>query len=204
MNKETVFQAVVIGSSAGGISALTAVLNPLPCEFPLPIIIVQHLHPLSDNYLAHILDSRCALTVKQADEKESIQAGLIYIAPPNYHLLVEEDFTFSLSLEAPVNFSRPSVDVLFESATYAYRNKLIGIILTGANSDGSIGIKKIKEVGGYIIVQDPATAEADAMPKAAINSTKVDIVLPVDEIGTYLLKLVNRSHRKQRNLPFKL
>lgn len=188
------FEAVVIGSSAGGIQALTKVLTALPGEFPLPIIVVQHVHPHSDNYLAQILDAKCSLTVKQADEKEIITAGHVYIAPPNYHLLIEDDHSFSLSLEGPVNFSRPAIDVLFESAIDAYRNKLIGIILTGANQDGSQGIRKIKQKGGYTIVQDPATAEADAMPKAAIATTTIDKVLPLAQIGSYLLQLVNQAH----------
>jgi len=192
------FEAVVIGSSAGGIKALSMVLAALPREFPLPIIIVQHLHPHSDSYLAHILGSKCELNVKQADEKETINKGVVYLAPPNYHLLIEEDRSFSLSIDKPVTYARPSVDVLFETAIYAYQDKLIAIILTGANNDGSQGVKKIKQIGGYIIVQDPATAEADAMPKAAIAATKVDNILPIEQIGPYLLHLVNRSIRLYR------
>jgi two-component system chemotaxis response regulator CheB len=191
------FEAVVIGSSAGGIKALSTVLSALPSEFPLPIIIVQHLHPNSDSYLARILAAKSGLTVKQADEKEQIQPGVCYLAPPNYHLLIEEDRTFSLSVEGPVNFARPAVDVLFESAIYAYRGKLIGIILTGANHDGSQGVKKIKRAGGYVIVQDPDKAEAEAMPRAAIAAAHVDKILPLDQIGPYLLQLVNRSNSKR-------
>jgi two-component system chemotaxis response regulator CheB len=188
--KQQQFAAVVIGSSAGGIKALSTVLESLPQSFPLPIIIVQHLHPNSNGYLVHILSAKCALTVKQAEEKEQIQGGVVYLAPPNYHLLLEEDRTFSLSLEERVNFSRPSIDVLFESAVYAYRHQLIGIILTGANSDGSLGLKKIKQIGGYAIVQDPDTAEAEAMPRSAIKVTSVDKILPLEEIGDFLLHLV--------------
>ncbi len=194
------FEAIVIGASAGGLKALTSVLGALPSEFPLPIIIVQHLHPHSDSYLAQILDAKCQLKVKQADEKESIVAGVVYIAPPNYHLLVEEDRTFSLTCEEPVKFARPSVDVLFETAIYAYRDKLIGIILTGANNDGSQGVKKIKEMGGYVIVQAPTTAEADAMPQAAIAATQVDEILPIKQIGPYLLQLINQSKNRVRNV----
>ncbi len=186
------FEAVVIGSSAGGIRALSTVLSALPSEFPLPIIIVQHLHPDSGAYLARIFASKCSLKVKQADEKESLKKGVVYIAPPNYHLLIEDDRTLSLSIDAHVHYARPSVDVLFETAIYAYRDKLIGIILTGANDDGSEGVKKIKQMGGYVIVQDPATAEADVMPKAAIAATNVDKILPLKQIGPYLLQLVNR------------
>ncbi|WP_040294834.1 chemotaxis protein CheB [Beggiatoa alba] len=186
------YQAVVIGSSAGGIKALSAILKTLPSTFPLPILIVQHLHPDSDSYIVNILSNCTSLRVKQADEKEGIMGGVIYIAPPNYHLLVEEDKTLSLSIDAPVNFSRPSVDVLFETAAYAYREGLIGVILTGANSDGSQGVKKIKKLGGCVIVQSLETAEAKAMPQAAINAIKVDKVLPIEQIGTHLSYLANR------------
>lgn len=188
--KQQQFAAIVMGSSAGGIKALSTVLESLPKNFPLPIIIVQHLHPNSNGYLVHILSAKSALRVKQAEEKEYIIDGVVYLAPPNYHLLIEEDRTFSLSLEERVNFSRPSIDVLFESAIYAYRHQLIGVILTGANSDGSSGLKKIKQVGGYAIVQDPNTAEAEAMPRSAIMATQVDKILPLDNIGSHLLHLV--------------
>jgi len=196
------FEAIVVGSSAGGINALSTILAMLPREFPLPIIIVQHLHPNSESYLAQILGTKCELDVKQADEKETIANGVVYIAPPNYHLLIEEDRSFSLSIEAPVNFSRPSVDVLFETAIYAYRNKLIGIVLTGANNDGSKGLQKIKQMGGHVIVQEPATAEADVMPKSAIAVTEVDKILPLKQIGSYLLQLINRSKRKHSHYKF--
>jgi two-component system chemotaxis response regulator CheB len=198
-NEINLFEAVVIGSSAGGIHALSSVLAALPSEFPLPIIIVQHLHPHSDSYLAHILGTKCDLKVKQADEKETI-TNAVYIAPPNYHLLIEEDRSLSLSIDKHVNFARPSVDVLFESAIYAYQDKLIAIILTGANNDGCQGVKNIKENGGYVIVQEPTTAEADAMPKAAIAATKVDKILPLEQIGPYLLAMVNHSRRIHRFL----
>jgi len=194
MQRKSPYKAIVIGSSAGGINALTKVLSVLPADFPLPIVIVQHLHPESGHHLPHILGTKSALKIKQADEKELIKKGWVYLAPPNYHLLIEEDFTFSLSLESPVNYSRPSIDVLFESAVYAYRQHLIGVILTGANHDGSLGLKKIKETGGFTIVQDPKTAEADAMPKAAIEATTIDKILPLQDIGLYLLQLVNRKY----------
>ena len=189
------YEAVVIGASAGGIKALSTILSVLPANFPLPIIVVQHLHPDSDSYLAYILDSRCALRVKEADEKELIVAGCVYLAPPNYHLLVEEDHTFSLSIEGRVNFSRPAVDMLFDTAVYAYRERLIGVILTGANHDGSQGLKRIKEAGGYVMVQTPETAEADAMPRAAIAAATVDQVLDVEQIADMLLKLVGIEHK---------
>lgn len=187
------FNAIVMGASAGGIKALGLVLSAFPPDLPVPILIVQHLHPNSDSYLIQMLGGQCALTVKQADEKESILPGTVYIAPPNYHLLVEEDFTLSLSIDPRVNFSRPSVDVLFETAVYAYREKLIGVILTGANSDGSDGVKLIRKLGGYLVVQDPSTAEAEAMPRAAINAVRIDRILPLEQIGPYLVQLIHRG-----------
>ncbi len=201
MNKK--FGAIVIGSSAGGIKALNTLLSALPKNFPLPIIIVQHLHPNSNGYLINIFQSVCPLFVKQADEKEKIVSSTVYIAPPNYHLMVEEDFTFSLSLEERVNFSRPSIDVLFETAAWTYWNQLIGIVLTGANQDGSQGLKKIKQCGGYTIVQDPNTAEADTMPRAALAATPVDKVLAIKAITPHLLQLLNLSE-PNTEIKFKL
>lgn len=183
------FEAAVIGTSAGGINALQVIFRSLSCDFALPVIIVQHLHPDSDDYLARILNSGCKMTVKQANEKEKIEQGFIYIAPPNYHLLVEEDRTFSLSIAAREKYARPSIDVLFETAAEVYRTKLVGIILTGANNDGSHGLKKIKERGGLTIVQDPETAEVDSMPRDALAAVEVDHILPLEQIGPFLVKI---------------
>ncbi len=186
------YSAVVIGVSAGGMNALGQILPLLPEGFPLPVIIVQHVSPQSDNYMIHHFNKLSKIQVKEADEKEEIKPGVAYFAPPNYHLLVEENFTFSLSTEERVNFSRPSVDVLFESALDAYCSNLIGIVLTGANNDGSKGLKKIKECGGLAIVQNPKDAEVSAMPEAALRLTKVDHVLKVSEIATFLINLLEK------------
>ncbi|MBU2520720.1 MAG: chemotaxis protein CheB [Proteobacteria bacterium] len=183
------YEAIVIGVSSGGMITLDKILRHLPSDFALSIIIVQHQHPESDDFLARFLDARCSLTVKEADEKEIIMPGKIYIAPPNYHLLAEKDKTLSLSTNKHVNFARPSIDVLFESAADVFGEKLVGIILTGANEDGSRGLKKIKESGGLTIVQDPDTAAVDTMPKAAIASTKVDYILPLENIGPFICSL---------------
>ncbi|RJQ14772.1 MAG: hypothetical protein C4560_11750 [Nitrospiraceae bacterium] len=188
--KNTPYEAIVIGSSAGGMRALTAILSSLAAGFTLPVIIVQHQQQSDYNYLAHLLNEKCPLTVKDAEEKESIRPGTVYIAPPGYHLMIENDRTFSLSMFEPVNFARPSIDVLFESAADVYGEKLIGIILTGANDDGSRGLKRVKELGGLAIVQDPATAEASSMPKAAIEATGVDQILPFERIGGFLSDMV--------------
>ncbi len=183
------YEAIVIGVSSGGMITLNTILRHLPSDFVLSIIIVQHQHPESDDFIAKFLDARCNLTVKQADEKESILPGVIYIAPPNYHLMIEEDRTFSLSIDKRVHYARPSIDILFETAADVFGKKLVGIILTGANEDGSHGLRKIKESGGLTIVQDPDTAEVDTMPKAAIASTKVDYILPLEKIGLFICTL---------------
>ncbi len=183
------YKAIVIGVSAGGLKAVKTILPHLPSDFECPVIIVMHRQADSDDYVERHLDNECDIHIKQADEKEDIKNGVVFFAPPNYHLLVEEDNTFSLTVEGVVNYSRPSIDVLFESAAYVYGQGLIGIVLTGANSDGSQGLKIIKESGGLTIVQDPGTAEFDDMPRAAITAVGPDYVLPLEEIGPFLKKL---------------
>ena len=187
------YEAIVIGVSAGGMSALSTILSCLPDDFALPIIVVQHMDPNSRDYLPDHLDRKCSMQVKEAEDKENIINGVAYIAPPNYHLLLEEDRTFSLSVDDAVNYSRPSIDVMFETAVDVYKEKLVGVILTGANADGSKGLTKIKAMGGLAVVQDPATAHVDYMPKAAIASTKVDHILPLEEISSLLMELSNSS-----------
>ena len=182
-------KAVVIGASAGGWDALKIILGALPEDFPLAIMVVMHRHPHSDDYLEKSLDNDCAVRVKQADEKESIVSGTVYFAPPNYHLLIEDIHTLTLSVARAVNYARPSIDVLFESAAYVYGDTLAGLILTGANNDGAGGLKKIKDMGGLVLVQDPETAEASAMPRAAIAATDPDFVLPLSEIGSFIKAL---------------
>ena len=193
-NKNVEYQAIVMGASAGGTAALEKLLPLFPPNYPLPIIIVQHLHPLQGSFLVEHYNSLCALRVKDADEKEEIKAGTIYFAPPNYHLLIEDDRTFALSVDRSVNFSRPSIDVLFESAVDAYHSHLIGVILTGANHDGAAGLRRIGRSGGLTIVQDPAGAEHSAMPKAAIAAADVDHILPLLEIGELLANKIFISH----------
>ncbi|WP_083773494.1 chemotaxis protein CheB [Desulfofarcimen acetoxidans] len=189
LKEKRVYQAVVIGVSAGGFAALSFLLPSLPEDFSLPVIIVQHLHPASGSYIVQHLNNKCSLIVKQADEKESIKPGTVYLASPNYHLLVEEDRTFSLTVDNRVNYARPSIDVLFETAARAYGEKLIGIILTGSNNDGSKGLKRIKEGGGLAVVQDPLDAEVDSMPRAALAATAVDFILSLEQIASFLMSL---------------
>ncbi|MCC7431312.1 chemotaxis protein CheB [bacterium] len=181
------YEAVVIGVSAGGLEALYKIIPFLPEEFSLAILIVQHLKADSDDYLPVTLNLKSKIKVKQADEKEKILSGTVYISPPNYHLLVEQDKTLSLSIDAKVNFSRPSVDVLFETAAEVYKEKLIGVILTGASKDGSKGLKAVKNFGGLTIVQNPKTAEVDTMPSSAILvAEKIDYILTLEEIRNFL------------------
>lgn len=174
-----VFRALVIGGSAGALGAMLRFLPLLPRDFPLPVMIVVHLPPDGESLLATLLNSRCQLSVKEAEDKEPISPGVVYIAPPNYHLLVEPDFLLSLSQDDCVLYSRPSIDVLFESAADAYGDALAGIILTGASSDGAAGLKALVDAGGRAYVQDPATTEASAMPEAALaacpNAQIVDL-----------------------------
>lgn len=183
------YEAIVIGVSSGGMNALKIISSTLPAHFNLPIIIVQHLSAHSDSHWIKLLNEKSRLNVKEADEKEKIEKGNIYIAPPNYHLLIEKDKTFSLTIDERVNFARPSIDVLFESAAEAYKNKLIGIVLTGSNSDGTKGIKRIKDYGGLAIIQDPNTADSEYMPKSAIAAIKPDYIVSLEEIVELLIKI---------------
>lgn len=184
------YKAIVIGVSAGGLQALTEIIPCLPENFPLPIVIVQHRKHGSEDHLISYLNERSPLTVVAATIGGSLQTGFIYIAPSGYHLLVERDGCFSLSLDAPVNYSIPSIDVLFDSAAICYQEKLIGIILTGANHDGSLGLKNINFYHGLSLVQCPDSAEYPAMPVAAINASSVDHILPLNEIANFLNNLL--------------
>jgi two-component system chemotaxis response regulator CheB len=189
ITKNHKYKVIIIGASTGGLKAIQPILSALPAEFALSVIVVMHRHKDTDSYLERSLDDSSKMHVKQADEKEEIKAGVVYVAPPNYHLLIEDDGTFSMSVEGAVNYARPSVDVVFESAAEVYGKGLIGVILTGANKDGSLGLKKIKEEGGLAIVQTPETSEAAEMPRAAIAAVNPDYVLPIEKIGPLLRKL---------------
>jgi two-component system chemotaxis response regulator CheB len=180
------YKAVVVGASAGGLNALKTLIGNLDRGFRLPLVVVQHISPDSDNYLIQMLNELKTIPIKEADEKEHLEPEMAYIAPPNYHLLIEPDFTFTLTIGERVNYARPSIDVLFETAAEAYRSALIGVILTGANNDGSKGLKKIRDFGGLAIVQDPETAEVGSMPRAAIQATTVDHILDLKQIAALL------------------
>ena len=182
------FDLVVVGCSLGGMRAMQIILSALPREFELPIAVVQHRYRTSNEGLPAYFRRTTDMRVVDAEDKQWIKPGHVYFAPANYHLLVEEG-EFSLSVDEAVAYSRPSVDVLFESAAQAYGKKVVGVVLTGANSDGARGAAEIKKRGGFVVVQDPKTAEAPAMPEAAIAATRVDRILPLERIGPYLLEL---------------
>ena len=188
------YEAVAIGGSAGGLNALEMILQSLPADFKLPIFIVLHRLPAADDLLSLTLQENCRLKVKEATPSEAVQPGWVYLAPANYHLLIESDKTLSLSVDAKVCFSRPAIDVLFESAADTYQTGLIGIILTGANEDGTVGLKRIKATGGLTIAQHPATAEAPLMPSSAIQENIVDNILSLSDIASFLIGLTMKRN----------
>jgi two-component system chemotaxis response regulator CheB len=186
-------EAVVIGASAGGFEALQQLLPPLPSGYRLPIAIVLHLPDRVESRLAELFAHKLALPVREARDKEAIEPGVVYFAPPGYHLLVENDRSFSLSCEERVNFARPAIDLLMLTAADAYGPRLCGILLTGANFDGAEGLAGIRIAGGLAVVQDPATAAVPTMPGAAIRRMPPDLILPLADIGALLLALGRTS-----------
>jgi two-component system chemotaxis response regulator CheB len=178
---------VIIGASLGGPAAIRAVLAGLPAGFPWAIIVVQHWTAGNDELLSETLAQGCSLQISTIIDKDPIQPGRVQVAPPGYHLLVEDDH-FALSLDPPLNHSRPSIDLCFESAAEAFGTALTGIILTGANEDGARGLARIKALGGRALVQDPAEAECAVMPKAALAAVVPDAVLPLAELSAWLTR----------------
>lgn len=182
-------KVVVIGVSAGGVTAMKTLLGALPADFPLPVVLVHHVMAGARETMAGLLAKASALRIKEAEEGELLAKGTVYIAPPNYHLLVEQDATLSLSTDPPVSFARPSIDVLFESAALAFRSGVIGVILTGANSDGAAGLSAVKARGGLAVVQDPFDAEIDSMPRAALDAVAADHVCTLVALAPLLQAL---------------
>jgi len=178
--------AIVIGASAGALEALSVILPTLPAAFDLPILVVVHVPPDKKSILAELFDAKCKVKVREAEDKEPIAGGTVYFATADYHLLVEADKTLSLSNDDPVLYSRPSIDVLFETAADAYGPGLIAIVLTGANHDGADGLAAVVRAGGAAIVQTPEGAYAAAMPQAAIAAAPGARVLSLNEISLYL------------------
>jgi two-component system, chemotaxis family, protein-glutamate methylesterase/glutaminase len=183
------YDMIAIGASWGGLRAIECVLSALPDDFRVPIVIAQHRAADSGSgALTRMFGLRSALEVCEAGDKDAIEPGRVYLAPADYHLLVEPD-GFALSTEGPVRYSRPSIDVLLESAADTYGERMVGVILTGANDDGARGLARVKRHGGLTIVQDPETAEKRSMPAAAIATGAADQVVALDEIGPLLVEV---------------
>ncbi|RYG25240.1 chemotaxis protein CheB [bacterium] len=179
----------MVGASAGAVEALSSILPALPPGFRCPVVVVVHMPPDRSSLLVALFAQKCRVEVKEAEDKEPLQAGTVYFAPPDYHLLVEPDKRLSLSADAPVLFSRPSIDVLFESAADAYGERLLGIVLSGANSDGARGLRMVCESGGSALVQEPSTALCPTMPQAALEACSGAAAATPDEIGAFLVSL---------------
>lgn len=194
------YEIVVVGTSWGGLNALRELVSRLPADFAVPIVLVQHRHRQSDHLLSTLLQERTPLPVAEVEDKAPIERGKLYIAPADYHLLVDRG-SFTLSTEAPVRYSRPSIDVTFYSAADTYGAQTVGIVLTGANSDGSRGLRRIHDRGGLALVQDPATAESAAMPAAALRCVPAARVLTIPAIADVLVELPAASATRAARSP---
>ncbi|EME51368.1 CheB methylesterase [Amycolatopsis decaplanina DSM 44594] len=184
------YEIVAVGSSAGGVKALMAVLGELPTDFRVPLVVVQHLDPWHDTALAEILDRRSRLRIKLAEAGDVLEPGVVHLAPPNRHLLVRPGGVLELSATDRVKFVRPSVDLLFESVAAVYGPAALVCVLTGTGSDGSAGAEMVKARGGTVVAEDPETAEFKGMPQAVVKAVPADLVLPLDEIAGALVGLV--------------
>jgi two-component system chemotaxis response regulator CheB len=184
--------AIVIGTSAGGVEALSTVLPALPAGVRTPVFVVLHLPREKPSLLVDIFTPKCALPIREAEDKEPIEPGTVYFAPPDYHLLIDEGPALALSADDAVHFSRPSIDVLFESAAEMYGARLLGIILTGASEDGASGLDAIRRAGGCTVVQQPETAQVALMTEAALRRGPADFVLPLERIAE-LLRTLDRG-----------
>lgn len=193
----TAFDIVVITASLGGIQALSQILSSLPAVFPIPIIIVQHLSPLYKSHLVEVLRHRTFLHVKWAESGESMQAGVVYVAPPDFHVLVRTPGILTLTQTPKVEFTRPSANPLFESVATCYRERAIAVVLTGAGKDGANGVQAIKATGGRVLVQNFRTSQAFSMPQAALKTGCVDFALSLRAIAPALVSLVMVSGAAQ-------
>ncbi|RYZ68444.1 MAG: chemotaxis protein CheB [Proteobacteria bacterium] len=178
-------QCIVLGASAGGVEAINRFLQSLTQPLPIPLIITLHIAKHA-TFFEHAFRGKIPITVKEAEDKEHWEAGVVYLAPPDYHLLLETDGQFSLSSEEPVCYARPSIDVMFESATYSFGNRAMGILLTGANEDGAKGLFKIHQSGGFCLVQDPREAQCATMPESALKLFSPSHIFSVEEMGRFL------------------
>jgi len=184
------YKMVVIGGSAGSLDSILKIVAAVQESVDVAFVVVVHRGKGGDSILTDLLSSQTTLVVKEVEDKELILPGTIYIAPPDYHLLLENEYTFSLDASEKVHYSRPSIDVTFESAALVYGPALVGVLLSGANADGAVGLKNIADAGGFTIAQQPATAEVGYMPQQAINMTKVSVILEGEDIGIFLRTLL--------------
>jgi len=191
------FSVVVIGTSWGGLAALSKLLGGLPADFPIPIVVVQHRGKESEHLLRELLQDTTKLTVCEIEDKDPLKACTVHLAPSNYHVLIEQGYV-SLTTEDPVRFSRPSIDVMFTSAGDVYRSETIGVVMTGANEDGARGLRHIAQLGGRALVQDPKTAEIPIMPAAAIKAVPKAEVLPLASIAPRLVELSQQANEFAR------
>ena len=189
MAKSSLNRLIVIGGSSGSLEVLLQILPLLPASFPVPILIVMHRNTSADSLLRELLARKSVMPVLEVEEKEVASPGQIYLAPADYHVLVENDFSFSLDFSEKVNYSRPSIDVSMMSAAAAYKIRLTAILLSGANDDGARGMQVVNAEGGYTIVQDPAEALVDLMPRHAIVRSAINAVMKTEAIGRFLLTL---------------
>jgi len=183
------YRAVMIGGSAGSFQVVIRILSSLPRNYPLPVFLSLHRLKHVRSGFVEALSIKSAIPVVEPFDKEQIKPGKAYLAPANYHMYIDLGNRFSLSTEPPVNHSRPSIDLSFSTAAMAYRSKLVGVILSGANKDGALGLKKVKEQGGLCIVQDPKVCEVSTMTEAALQATQVDNVFNIEQIVNFLMKL---------------
>jgi two-component system chemotaxis response regulator CheB len=194
------YQVVVIGGSTGGFNALASLIGMLPADFPLPILVVLHLHANDSEGFSEHLARETQLTVIEPCDKQVMLPGFIYTAPANYHMLLERDGSIVLSVDEKINWSRPSIDVLFESGARAWQAQVIAILLSGANRDGMQGMLAVHQAGGFTLVQEPASAESPIMPQAAITAGAVNEVLNTESIGKRLMALVSLGNYQPKRL----
>ncbi len=188
-------KAIVLGASYGGMEAIKTIFSELPDAMRIPFLVVLHIGTNKIDTFLVTLNQITPYCVKEAEEKEIIKPGTVFFAPPDYHLQVETPTSLSLSTDEKVNFSRPSIDVLFETAAWVYKHELLGVLLTGSNSDGAKGLKTIQKFGGLTLVEDPETAFAKIMPLAAINLSEPDFILPVKDIAGKIAELTSKPHK---------
>jgi two-component system chemotaxis response regulator CheB len=177
---------IIIGGSAGSLQVILGIISAIGRDFPLPVLIVVHRNGVVDSSLEELFSAKTQAAVKEVEEKDPIVSGTIYIAPADYHVLIEEDQTFSLDYSERVNFSRPSIDVTFRCAADVYQKDLVCLLLSGGNADGAEGLEYVKEKGGMVVVQDPATADVPYMPQYAIGRVAIDFIIPAEEMPAFI------------------